>query len=277
MNEEIINIAFTIDESYVQHFTIAVISLLVNNTENSLNIFLITDFINEELEEAADFILKIYKIKINILSIDSGLFNKYRYSLHFSKAVYFRLLLADILPGSIDKVLFMDSDIIVTGSIKELYNIPFNGNLVLAAEEGDEDNIRRLNELGIKTTSYFNAGIMVLNLKGFRNHNSTAGLLHTASIYMDKLLWWDQDILNIYFAGKRGIIPDTYNLRNIKATLPVIPHIIHYTGSSKPWEYMNIHPYKNQYRKYQKISPYKTLKYKDRNIINFLKKTFNFM
>jgi lipopolysaccharide biosynthesis glycosyltransferase len=267
------NIIFTIDESYIQHFTVALISVIENNKDIDLNIFVIHDIAdNKTLNNAIAFFKNQYGVHISSLVIKNSVFNNYRMSLHFSKAVYFRLLIADIMPDEIDTALFLDSDLLVTGSLEGLLDLNFDDNFLFADNEHNTVGLDLLNEIGLPANTYFNAGVMLLNLKAWRGNNVSAALISTAEKYMDKLSWWDQDVLNIYFFNKWAQLPRGYNERNILKPLNELPVLIHFSGVSKPWQFLNTHPYKNLYWKYLKLSPFKNNRYKDYTIKNFIKK-----
>jgi lipopolysaccharide biosynthesis glycosyltransferase len=126
--------------------------------------------------------------------------------------------------------------------------------------------------MGIPAKKYFNAGVMLLNLKAWRENNLSRNLILTAKKYMDKLLWWDQDVLNIYLFDKWQQFPSGYNEKGITKRLNVMPVIIHYAGNSKPWHYLNNHPYKELYWKYLRLSSFKNYKYPDFSIKNIVRR-----
>lgn len=270
------NLFFTIDKKYIQHFSVAVTSLLLNNKDIDFTIYLINDIDDKtELLQLLDFVEKKYGITIQLLNIGNDLFDKYKVSFHLSRAVYFRLLLADIIPASVDKGLFLDSDIVVTGSIKPLMEMEFSDNYIFATDDNDQtDNLMRMNNLGFPVKHYFNAGILLINLKAWRDTGASKTLLEMADTYMDRLHWWDQDLLNMLFYDKWKYFDSKYNAIALKKALPEVPVIIHYTTSSKPWHYLNMHPYKSLYWDYLKLTPYKDSRPEAFTMKNFLKKRY---
>ncbi|MDB5023995.1 MAG: glycosyl hydrolase [Mucilaginibacter sp.] len=268
-----LNLIFTIDKSYVQHFTTALISVVENNKNIDLSVFVIHDIDDISLlDNVISFFYQEYKLKISLLSLEGSLFKSYPITHHVSKATYFRLLIADIIPKNIDKAIFLDSDLIVTGSLEELISLDLKNNYLLAINEPNFVGMDVLNKIGIPAKTYFNAGVMILNLKAWRENNVTQDLVLTAKKYMDKLIWWDQDVLNIYFFNKWGELAPQYNTKEIKKRLDVLPVIIHYAGESKPWHFLNHHPYKDQYWKYLQLSPYKNFGYQDISIKRIIKR-----
>ena len=256
---------FTIDQRYLQHFAVAVTSLLENNKHMELAIYVIHDMSDPSpLQNLGYFIQKKYNVNIKLLTINGELFDQYKITGHISRATYFRLLLADILPSNLSSGLFLDADLVVTGSLSELEQ-HLKGDFYLKAvpdTESDQD-IPRINKMGIPLKRYFNAGVMLINLTAWRASGVTSRLLEIAAQYKDQLKWWDQDVLNIYFHDKFSDLDPKFNGMHLKKKMPALPLIIHFTSPSKPWHFLNIHPYKKQYWKYHKLTPFKDQSYSD--------------
>ena len=273
----LLNVVFTIDQKFVQHFTVTLVSLLENNKDISFNIFVIHDIADAtDLNLVAAFIKQSYHIQLNLIKVDNSVFDDYRVAPQYSKAVYFRLLITAILPQDIDVALFMDADVIVAGSLKELAEYIFNDDeYLLAVHDVEvETHVPRLNAMGFPVTRYFNAGILLINVKAWRINNSSAKLIELANQYMNKLEWWDQDILNMFFYKDWQEMAPTYNALHLRKKLPVTPAIIHYAGTSKPWLYAHDHPYKDLYWHYIRLTPFKNAGYPDRNAKEILRKFY---
>jgi lipopolysaccharide biosynthesis glycosyltransferase len=276
MNKKL-NVFFAIGEFFIQHFSVAITSLLETNNHLNLNVFLIYDFEDNRLLK--DLMKKIelkYYVKLNLIFQDSSIFDKYRVANHVSKNTYLRLLLADVIPNDIDKGIFLDSDIVVTGSLEKLKALNFDANdddiitsqskYLYAVREikiESELNSIRITKLGFPIDRYFNAGVMVINLKKWREDNLSAKLIGMTEEYMDSLLYWDQDVLNMYFHNQWGELDSTYNALHLIWKRKTVPLIIHYAGAVKPWHYLSIHPYKAVYVKYLKKTPFKDSRYTD--------------
>jgi lipopolysaccharide biosynthesis glycosyltransferase len=250
--------------------------VLENNKDLDLNIFVIHDIEHlDKLNEVIIFFKKKYDFRIKLLSLDNSVLTDFKVSLHLSKAVYFRLFLPEILPEDLDKILFLDSDLVVTGSLKELADYQFTNEALLAQDDIElELNISRLRDMGFPVKRYFNAGVMLINLKYWRDGGYAEKLLDIADRYMDKLSWWDQDILNICFYDSWAYFDKTYNALHLRRKLDKLPIIVHYAGPSKPWQYMNSNPYRSQYWKYQKLTPYKNTPLEGHTLKNILKKNY---
>lgn len=273
------NIFFTIDRNYVTHFSVTIISLLENNRGRNFKIYVIHDLDNDKpLLDVADFIRHRYDTELNCLFVDNSVFSSYRITHHVSQATYFRLLLAELIPAHVDRGLFLDSDIVITGSLAPLFDILHsehsfpcrNGQPVIYAvhDNPEHDNLGRLTSMGFRTKRYFNAGMMLVSLNSWRENQVTQRLLDIANKHMEQLTWWDQDVLNICFLNSWVELDFTYNALDITEPMEDTPLVIHFAGSSKPWHFKNKHPYKHRYfqylrkRKYRYLNPFVIFAYK---------------
>lgn len=272
-----LNVIFTIDEKFIQHFTVTLVSLLENNKDIGLRLFVIHDIENISLlKDVESFVQERYNISFQLIYVDNAIFDNYRVSLHYSKAVYYRLIITELVPAEIETALFLDSDTIVTGSLRELAEYRFSDQEYLLAVDDTEvsTHVARLNELGFPIKRYFNAGVLLINMKAWRSDNVSATFIDLADKYMERLSWWDQDILNMYFYNVWKDMDPKFNAIHLRRKLPRLPVIVHYAGTSKPWLYVHSHPYKSLYWKYIKLTPFKDAKYPDFNVKEFVRKYY---
>ena len=272
-----LNVAFTIDKKFIQHFSVTLVSLLENNRDLSIKAFLIHDMTNpselETLNGISNFVKEKYNTDIAIIHFNNSLFDNYRVAPHYSKTVYYRLVITDLVPKEVNTILFLDSDIVVTGSVKELADLNFK-YLAAVHDVSLHNNKEKLNELGFPVKEYFNAGVLMIDVKTWREEGISSKLIELADEYMNKISWWDQDILNMYFYDKWHVLPKKYNALLLEKKLPEMPVIIHYGGPHKPWLYVQDHPYKSQYWKYIKLTPFKDATYPDYSPKEFLRKQY---
>ena len=126
MKRPSLNVFFAFGKYFIQYFTVSLASLLENNRDIDLQIFLIYDFEDKSLLAGTiEFVRQRYNIDLKLIYQDSAIFNNYRVSKHVSINTYLRLLLTDIIPVGVDSGLFLDSDTVVTGSLLELANFKF--------------------------------------------------------------------------------------------------------------------------------------------------------
>lgn len=182
---------------------------------------------------------------------------------HFRVETYFRLLLPELLPDY-DKIVYLDSDMIVCADVAELYETDVEGYLLAACRDADtaglyngyEPQKKKYTDEVMKLKApydYFQAGMLVLNLAQFRKTYTAEEMMRLAASYQWELL--DQDVLNMLAEGKVRFVDTAWNvlvdwrgirIRDIIGRAPQelyqdymrarrAPKIIHYAGPDKPW------------------------------------------
>jgi len=166
------------------------------------------------------------------------------------KETYYRLICMDYLPKNVKKVLYLDCDIIVNGSLKELYDTDLTGLMFAAAEDITEVAGAKFNlpvpqritagNYMPDTCKYVNAGVLLMNLEFLRKVITTDEIVTMIDELGDLLVWHDQDFINYVF--HKYILYIDYKLYNYFPVYwdwdelrPCEPVIIHYAGGFKPW------------------------------------------
>jgi len=264
MNEsEKINIVFTIDNHYLKFFTVAATSLVEHNSKIIDKIYVIyTNIQIKKLTKVVTYFDKKYQIKIIPILIEMNHFENLNVHENYSLAVYYRLLLPDLLPKTIDKILFLDSDIIVTSPLNNIVSYSFEGidkeKLYVYAVDHSFTNeeINDIRRIGLKSNIYYNAGVLWINLKYWRSTNFSTKAMTFALENKFKLKWNDQDVLNILTDGQFGLLDKRFNVIDRYTESVDEPIIIHYNTFIKPWHFLSTHKYKSQYWKYLRKTPF---------------------
>jgi lipopolysaccharide biosynthesis glycosyltransferase len=260
------------DDNYVQHCAATIISVLKHN-ENVI-IYLFSTGISAENNRALADIAAIYNAEINIILIEESLILDFpmsnEASSHISVATYFRLFVELKLPKTIDKVIYLDSDMIVRTSLLNLWQLPMDNQAVGAVYQNNEwakqnDSFKRLNYP--ERFGYFNAGLLVINLKYWRAYSVTRRLFDFINVNFNNIVSHDQDTLNaVLFAEvlpldcKWNFLPFFYDedirLYTFPHELEYLnqldvtkndPSIVHFVFKPKPWEYGCRHPFRDEY------------------------------
>lgn len=276
------NLVFAFDEGYAQHFCVAYYSLLENNKDLDFNTYVLHGKISNKTKSILDNFSASFQREIEFIYIDDEKFSELVTNYHFKKSNYYRLLIPEVING--DKVLYLDSDIIVNTSVKELFDINIS-DYYLAAVGGAGFN--RHEELKMSgDAKYFNSGVMLINVRKWVDSSLHKKAIRFAEEHPNAIKFVDQCALNSVVNGEWLSLSPIWNQQTafferdrfdyvseqkIKHALNH-PAIIHYTGSSKPWQYMNDHPYKNLYWHYLKKTPYRNYRYEDYSLINVIKK-----
>lgn len=159
-------------------------------------------------------------------------FIEYENKLHPTSICYGKLFIHELLP-KLDKVLYLDVDLIVLDSLKELYNTSFDGNYIVGCESHNYGKIQA-KELGID--KYFNSGVMLLDLKAMRENNVSEYIRKHFKSLVGKTLWvYDETIINGLLSDKIKFISQEWNYCINRAYDNKIkePKILHFIGGDK--------------------------------------------
>lgn len=284
MNEHV-NIVFASDRNYIQHLSAALVSLLVNNRELAFTLYIISSGMTPKDRQRIDEIVIGYNCEVRHLTVSDDLFVTLATE-HpmYPKGIYYRLLIPSLIDEK--KVLYLDSDIIVNGSIRELYDTDLGDAYVGAIEDPGFDRHDKLRME--RSARYFNSGMMLINLAKWKESGVQKKVIDFIEHNPDAIWFPDQCGLNSIINGKWKKVPlkfnqqssifsegfddkfDCFNKEELQEarTKPVI---IHYTSGSKPWHFRNNHPYKSYYWKYLKMTPYRHAIYSDLRPAHLLK------
>ena len=237
-------IFFACDENYVPYLDVAIISIIKNSSKN--NNYEITILESNISKDSKKKILKHSKgnIKINfydankvIEPIKEKLPNVFYYGL----AAYFRLFIETAFP-QYDKIIYLDCDVVLLNDVAKLYEIELGDNLVAAAFEQNTNRDPMFTNyvkdiIGIPSDTYFNSGVMVMNLKEFRNYGVQNRFIDMLITYNFDSLAPDQEYLNVICHGKVKYLPTGWN----KQSFPEAPeddlNLCHFALANKPWHY----------------------------------------
>ena len=242
---EKINIAFAIDAKYTPHLEALLKSICYYN--KNVNFYVLHNDIPQEWFEGIQF--KLEKMGYNLFSIriSDDIFKDYKTLEHISSSSsYYRLMIPKLINQ--DRVLYLDSDIIVSGSLSDFYYSDLNGAPVGVVKDYCTMQTFPFPYLDESVSrNYFNSGVLLIDCEKWRNEKIVDILLETAKEYTDQVLYGDQCILNIVLREKAKYYGFAENaqvkyIENIKqqcgvksVNLDRIPIVIHYTAECKPW------------------------------------------
>lgn len=272
------NILCATDDNYVPYCGIMLTSLFENNKDEDIHVFILTESLSLENNKKYADLAKKYRQEITIVIVNKDSFKNcpVKPGDHVSTAAYFRLMVSDLLPADIDKILYLDCDIIINGSLKGIYNSDISNQAcgVIFDEAGfDIINYTR-NNLDIKRHQYLNSGVLLINLDYWRKHNVSLRCMEYVDSHSDNLAFHDQDTLNAVLKDEISFLPIKYNFQTGYITKQVFnsypeafqkeiqdsvksPVVIHFTGKQKPWIKGCRQPYTPIWDKYRKLSFWK--------------------
>ena len=276
------NIICSTDNNFVQHCSIMLTSVLVNN--DGVVVWLLSEGLTETNLAILKNEVESKGGDLNYILVDSALIAKFPMpkndlNTHISPATYYRLLMSELLPLDVHKAIYLDCDIIVRASLKEFWDTDISNYAVGAVHQMWKE-VEDANRLGYPVEyGYFNAGVLLVNLDYWRTYKISEKLVEYLSSHYETILMHDQDALNAILYDKAYRLPCKWNMlhffffpdsRNIKGVFEgrLItnysdykeqlkrnrnnPIVIHYVSKPKPWQKGCLHPYVKEYFNYAK-------------------------
>ncbi len=268
------NVSLAFDNNYIQYAYITLMSLFINNSDAEISVFILQYDLSSESRRILTKLAEGYGSRVIFLDI----YPEKLKSLPVNKwpvQVYFRLLLTEICPDELDRILYLDSDIIVNASLKELYLTQFEDNdlcacydLNLLATTEEIFLYHRHPALAplLKNKCYINSGMLLFNLEKMRKKYSLNSYMEACVKLEGKIYAPDQDLINYVHAGRiKPLDPCKYNYpayiafidgkRSNNASEIPIMHFV----CEKPWQGGNHAHFETEmiWWKYALKSPYK--------------------
>ena len=242
-----INVLISVNQAYLPHVQVMLRSLR-SRTDEDVEIYLLNHTLDADtcagLSDWAKscgmvlHVIDVFKTQLDGLPIWPG---------RFSVEMYYRIIAQYVLPAQLDRVMWLDADIVVLGDLAGFYHQKLDGYCLAACPDRgwDTDYVAGIkNKVGLpKDHQYFNSGVLLLNLEQLRQERTLPQLIAEINTVKDRLTYPDQDILNHLYDGKTKYCSwreFNYQLDfDNRVAYPVLEHIriLHFTGYRKPWEY----------------------------------------
>ena len=258
-----IPICFATDDNYVPFLTVAIASLLANSSkENFYKIYVLTSHLTEENMNS---ILKMATENSSIKFVQlSKELDKVQDMFHlrdyYSKETYYRIFIPNLFP-QYEKVLYLDCDITVLADVSELYNTQIHGYYVGAVQEEVMQTFEVFGNYvekadGINRKNYFNAGILLINCRRWRNKLIAERFVDLLNRYKFRVVQ-DEDYLNVLCKDNIKWLPLGWNKTSYKneAFDDKDLKITHWKINWRPWKYKDV-LYEEYFWKYAKMTDF---------------------
>lgn len=282
------NVLFSSDNNYAQHLGVAVCSLLHHNKWcEQIVIYVIDNQIEtNNKRKLEDIVMSFENSEMRWIPFDEW---KKRLNLSMpwpiSISSYARLFLGSMLPLNVEKVLYLDCDMLVNGSLCDLWKFDMDNDILAAVQDSVPDKVK--SAVGVfPIKPYFNAGLLLIDLCKWRDFDIERQCVDYINDKKGNVLHHDQGILNHVLQDHWRRLPLKYNLMTInyifsrKRILDYYgehssfydleefesaqknPVIIHYTPSftSHPWEENCAHPLRQMYWDFLEKTPWREAK-----------------
>ena len=278
------------DDNYAMCLAVMTASLISNCKESdSLSLFVLDGGISPENKEKLYQGWKNSNLEVHWVVPDAHCLAGLPVSDHVNIITYYRMLLGEVLPIEIDKVIYLDCDLVVEDDVCQLWNEPFENNLCLAVQDVaapflDSEialenyssywrikavprPVANYSELSMDpAAAYFNAGVMMIDLNRWRRESIQNQLLDCLKVNAEYVQFWDQYALNVVLYGNWRMInprwnqtPHLYHYSKWQESpldevnyiaATTNPGIIHYASPVKPWHFLYWYPGKSNFYKY---------------------------
>lgn len=282
-DNHILHIALAADKNYVEYATVCIASLLLTNKDRQVHIHLLSNDIPQSAIENMQSIIPKEAGSLFVYPI-GNMRSRLKTDVPDTISVtsYARLFVCSLLPENIDRLLYIDCDIMFNDSVAELFDTDMDDCLVAGVLDPLISRTYK-QEIGIsRNEPYINAGVLLIPLDVWRRENMERRFVEYLVSNNGKVHHHDQGIINAVCAGRKRIVSPRYNamsncfcfpwrsIRRINTpfydkaeyeSASRNPAIIHFTGAilNRPWVEGCKHPYAARFLEYKSQTPYKNI------------------
>ncbi|MFR3240644.1 MAG: glycosyltransferase family 8 protein [Megamonas funiformis] len=263
-NNTFINIGYGIDNNYARCCATSITSFCLNNPTKNFNFHIMAKDLSTTNKKQFEQLAQLYSINIYIYEINIDTLAKLPTQTHLPIATYFRFILPLIL-DNVDKLFYIDADIICLQNADDFFNINLNDNIIGAVPDLPWMNAKRNKALNLRNHIYFNAGMLIINIAKWNNFNTFAKVLQAIQNEPQKFRYLDQDALNLILTNHIQYLDTKFNCIDINSTEQKNIILLHFAAHPKPWNIaFSISKIcnefnKNLYQYYENKTPWKNL------------------
>lgn len=271
MEHDKINILVSFDKNYIKPFEVMLKSLVVNNPDEKLHIWLLHSAISREDLIGLEEFCSSLRAAFTPIQVKREMFEHAPISKQYPQEMYYRLLAPLLLPEYMERILYLDPDMLIINSIRPLWEMDLGENTFAAASHSDAfDVVNSVNRVRLgKEHDYFNSGVMLIDLIKARKLIRAEEIFACVREHAAELLLPDQDVFNYLYGYNTLPIADEiwnydaryfteYQLRsNGACTIDWIMQntvILHFCGKKKPWKPKHVSRFTALYKHYMSLA-----------------------
>lgn len=276
------NVVYASNDNYARHLAVSLYSLFDHSQDRkNLMVYILSMGLSEEAKRGLCQVADTFYRQLEFIEL-GDLKARFAYQVDtggFDLSIMARLFVGEVLPHSVKRVLYLDCDTVVLKSLKGLWNTNLHGAVAGAVMEPTIYPVIK-KQIGLADKDpYFNSGVLLIDLKRWREEQAQTMLLDFYQKVGGKLFAGDQDTINGALKGRILPLSPVYNfftnyryfhyshLTRLSPLYEKIPKktfrqakrhpaIVHYMGDERPWIAGNLNHYRRAYDKYLKLTPW---------------------
>lgn len=248
------NILVTLDRNYLQPLSVMLTSLLIQHPGETMDVYLLSDDLQENDLSGIRRLLERFDARLHAITVPQDWFAHAPTLRYYSRAMYYRLLSSHLLPQDLDRILYLDPDMLILNDLTSLYRMPMNQALYAACIHKGliplSSPVNKIRLSSYESEGYFNSGMLLMNLEAIRREVRAEDVFAYAQKHPHLLILPDQDILNALYGSRILSVDETlynYDARKFSEYLVassgeknmrwVMQHtaVLHFCGKRKPW------------------------------------------
>lgn len=275
-------VAYASNDGYARHLAASMCSLFDNNqAEKAIRVYILSNKLSAEHISKLQSIADRYGREMVVVEL-GDVRSRFPYEIDtrgFDVSALSRFFMAEMIPATEDRILYLDCDTIVCDSLAPLWETEMDGAAIAAVMEPTV-GMGIKNQIDLpKDAAYYNSGVLLINLALWRKENVQEKLIEFYRKKDGRLFACDQDTLNGALTGQIKMVDPRYNfftnLRYFPYSSLIVrtadyaavtkeqlteakknPAILHFLGDERPWKRGNLNPYRKHYEKYLAMTPY---------------------
>lgn len=275
MEKEKITVVSSCNDAFAEHVSALFVSILENAEQPKVNydFYVIDDEITIANKRLMRETIKGYDASLHFMTIDKKYFADAVESDRIPETAYYRIAIPELFRDKgLERILYLDCDMIALGDISELWEIDLSGYTLAAVEDAGFHHRLEKMAVACDSTKYFNSGFMLINMEKWLSENVTNRVLRYIHDNPEKLKFHDQDALNAilhdhwlqlhpkwnaqsYIMKREVQHPDPEGEKEYFQTRRD-PKIIHYSGHIKPWSPECTSSLKKYYEEYEELTAF---------------------
>lgn len=282
-----IEVAIAADDAFALPMTVTMKSaLLAAGPSTRFRLHVLDGGLSAESRRRIERSWRDPRLEVRWCTPDFGVLSGLPVSGHVNAMTYARLLLQHYVPEDVERVLYLDSDLLVLADLSALWAMPWEDVACLATPDvgapwvnarqlgpdgsrcirhlADTCPIANYEQLGFAPSDpYLNGGVLLANLDAWRDMDFCARALRCLDEHRASVTYWDQYALNVVLRGRWRAIDMAWNQgfmaiayrtwrrspfdRATYERLRYRPNIVHFTTGNKPWKLDGLHPFRRRF------------------------------